>query len=303
MGFDFDAQTCYLTYSQANNIEDNKQIYDKMILKIHPNTVEDYVIGEEQHQDGNKHFHCYFRFSSRLHTKNVNYFDIEGIHPNIQRPRNKSKVIKYCIKDGKFITNIIGLQIPLRCMIKELKSDKEIMDSYPEQMIKNHRGINYCKNLHRQKRRFKPYVEVRYGDPDTNKTRTFFDTYGYDNSYKKPSGKWWDMYNNEDYVLIDDFEGEIPYTEFKNLVDRYPHKVECKGGFHEFNSKVICFTSNLNPNSWYSRSSFGYCKDAVWRRLDTVIHHTLKDGVINQRIEKYKGDVYDPVKVIVELIE
>jgi len=44
--------------------------------------------------------------------------------------------------------------------------------------------------------------------------------------------------------------------------------------------------------TWYSRDNHGYTQDAILRRVDTVICHTLHDGVVNERIEKLNGDVY-----------
>ena len=64
--------------------------------------------------------------------------------------------------------------------------------------------------------------------------------------YYKNDGKWWDLYQYEDCVVWDDFRGKsYMFSEMVKLMDMNPYKVECKGGTHKFNSKVLFITRFL----------------------------------------------------------
>ena len=52
--------------------------------------------------------------------------------------------------------------------------------------------------------------------------------------------------------LFEDFKpGLITLYEFKRIVDSGGFQVEVKGGTSEFVTKLVLFTSNYNPRSWY----------------------------------------------------
>ena len=93
--------------------------------------------------------------------------------------------------------------------------------------------------------------------------------------YYKSDGKWWDMYHNEECVIWDDFRGKsYLFSETLKLLDRYPYKIEKKGGMMKFTSEFIFITNNVSPLSVYSVSS----KDAFIRRLDFIIKLESFDG-------------------------
>ena len=94
-------------------------------------------------------------------------------------------------------------------------------------------------------------------------------------AYYKSDGKWWDMYQNEQCVIWDDFRGKsYMFSETLKLLDRYPYKIERKGGMMKFTSEFIFITSNVSPSAVYSVIS----KDAFIRRLDFVIKLDSFDG-------------------------
>jgi RNA helicase len=72
--------------------------------------------------------------------------------------------------------------------------------------------------------------------------------------YKMDSNHWWDGYEGEDDVIIDDFRADLcPFHELLRLFDRYPHRVQFKGGSREFNSKRIFVTCNKHPWEIYTK--------------------------------------------------
>lgn len=43
--------------------------------------------------------------------------------------------------------------------------------------------------------------------------------------YYKPRGTWWDGYYQQPNIILDDFNGWIPYDELFKILDRYPYRV------------------------------------------------------------------------------
>nr|QTE03441.1 MAG: replication-associated protein [Tarsiger cyanurus CRESS-DNA-virus sp.] len=98
--------------------------------------------------------------------------------------------------------------------------------------------------------------------------------------YYKPRGQWWDGYTGQSSVVIDDFYGWIKYDELLKICDRYPHKVEIKGGYEEFTSKNIFITSNEPVDNWYKFPN--YNPAAIFRRITEYIHFEKVNGVFIQ---------------------
>lgn len=92
---------------------------------------------------------------------------------------------------------------------------------------------------------------------------------------------WWDGYNGEQVVIIDEFYGWLPFDTLVRLCDRYPYQVEFKGSMVPFVSKLIIITSNVAPRSWYSDEAV---PDNRWMalvermsgRLGAVRHMTVR---------------------------
>lgn len=69
---------------------------------------------------------------------------------------------------------------------------------------------------------------------------------------------WWDGYNGEEAVIIDEFEPKaIPYNFLKRLCDENPLKLPIKGAFLESNIKRVIITSNEHPREWYPGADLG----------------------------------------------
>ncbi len=71
------------------------------------------------------------------------------------------------------------------------------------------------------------------------------------NAYWKPVGEWWDGYDGQEDVVMDDFYGWLKWSFLLNLLDRYPMLVPIKGGTKEFVAKRVFITSNKKPEMWY----------------------------------------------------
>lgn len=88
-------------------------------------------------------------------------------------------------------------------------------------------------------------------------------------SRESASGTWWDGYEGQHTVIIDEFYSWLRYDYFLRLTDRYPLQVETKGGSVQFVSRRIVFTSNTQPAHWYPNIQD---RAAFDRRISCVFH-------------------------------
>jgi len=101
-GFRLNASSFFLTYSQCPLSP--QEILDNLRRKVEG--LDEYVIGQELHQDGNKHIHAFVSSKKKLNISNPRYFDIQTYHPKAESTKKRSDVIRYCTKEKTFITNI-----------------------------------------------------------------------------------------------------------------------------------------------------------------------------------------------------
>lgn len=150
-------------------------------------------------------------------------------------------------------------------------SMKEIAQAHFGHFIKYERGFRSYKNTLATPRDFKTEVIVCYGPTGTGKSMYCAaltkDPYWY---IPQKDGKWWDGYDGQEDVIIDEFYGQIMWSTMLRLLDRYPMQVETKGATVNFAPKRIFITSNKQPIEWYPSLVEKF--STLGRRLDQIIH-------------------------------
>lgn len=94
-------------------------------------------------------------------------------------------------------------------------------------------------------------VYVFWGPTGVGKSRRAWEMAGLDGFPKDPRTKFWDGYSGQRSVIIDEFRGGIDVAHILRWTDRYPVRVEIKGGSVPLLADTLIFTSNLSPGSWY----------------------------------------------------
>lgn len=92
---------------------------------------------------------------------------------------------------------------------------------------------------------------IFWGPTATGKSRRAWDEAGLQAYPKNPRTKWWDGYDGQEHVVIDEFRGAIDISYLLSWVDRYPVLAEVKGASVPLNVKKMWITSNLDPRLWY----------------------------------------------------
>lgn len=92
---------------------------------------------------------------------------------------------------------------------------------------------------------------VFWGATGTGKSRRAWEEATFDAYPKDPRTKWWDGYQGQENVVIDEFRGAIDIAHMLRWLDRYPVLVEIKGASIPLKAKKIWITSNLPVDQWY----------------------------------------------------
>lgn len=169
----------------------------------------------------------------------------------------------YCMKaDSEVIINVNNSKQGKRsdlesaCEILKTEGLKKVAEECPTVFVKYHRGLNALKTITQtQPENFvKMDNLVLIGEPGIGKTRRAFEMYPdlYQVSIPHKKGQlWFDNYDGQDVILIDDFYGEIQYSLMLRLLDGYRMQVQTKGGFVNKNWTKVIITSNDHPEEWY----------------------------------------------------
>lgn len=159
-----------------------------------------------------------------------------------------------------------------------LCSDFDLYDNFFSLCAKHMEFFRKYRAMRQPKRTEMPEVHIFYGAAGTGKSKLASEMAP--EAYRKPAGKWWDGYNGEKDVIMDDFDpSTMPYLEWLKICDRYSLTVEVKGGHCRVDQvKRYFFTSNKNPADWYSACT-EYDSAAFSRRIFSL-KHFARDGTV-----------------------
>lgn len=113
-------------------------------------------------------------------------------------------------------------------------------------------------------------TQVFWGPTGTGKTRRAREEAGSEAYWKIACTKWWDGYNGQTNVIIDEFAGEINITHMLRWLDRYPCLIEVKGSAVPLEAVNFWITSNIEPKKWYEGKATEAQINALMRRLNVT---------------------------------
>lgn len=117
---------------------------------------------------------------------------------------------------------------------------------------------------------------VLVGKPGVGKTSRIIaeierDYGSLEKAHYQSESQWWDGYQQQPVVVLDDFAGWIPLHTFLKLIDVVPIKLQVKGGFTTwFTSKTMYISSNFMPLQWWKNCSPNQY-DAITRRISKLV--------------------------------
>jgi len=164
-------------------------------------------------------------------------------------------------------------------MVLDKTPIKDIAAEHPVQYILYHKGIKALQISQFTHRTTKPTVTWRWGLAGVGKTRK--PTEDHKSFYIKDGTMWWDLYEQQEAIIIDDFDGKWPFRDFLRLLDYYPYSGQYKGGYVPINSPFVYITCEHPPEYFWgpgalSRIGTSECSGSanelaqVKRRIDVV---------------------------------
>ncbi len=159
-------------------------------------------------------------------------------------------------------------------MLDSGASNKEIANEHFGSFIRYSRAFEVYRNVSRRLRDAKSFATVCWGTTGLGKSQYIRDHCSADAFWvTAPSGGqshvWWDGYSGGDIVLDDFRGGWFSFSFLLRLLDRFPMRVETKGGTVEICPRQIWLSSNKSPRDWYDCTKFDV--DPLLRRLDRVL--------------------------------
>lgn len=191
---------------------------------------------------------------------------------------------KYCQKEGKYETfgkwtevgtkKVQGQRTDLEAIYSQIKEGvtKEQLWEQPkgfQTYCKYRNGIlDAIKHFEQQKRKEFRKVEVEYcyGPTGTGKTRYAMES---ENAFKIHGSdlKWFDGYNGETTLIIDEYANDIKITKLLGILDGYTLRLPIKGGFTYANWTKVIITSNLNKEELHAMANDRH-RNALFRRIN-----------------------------------
>lgn len=187
---------------------------------------------------------------------------------------------KYCSKEnyqyvGKFIVQ--GQRVDLENLYGEIYKGMSLQDaalSNPTLYCKYRQGFrDMAQWAIKDRASTFRHVEttVHWGDTGTGKTRTALEQYP--NAYKIEGEElqWWDGYEGQKEIVIDEYDSQIKLPRLLNLLDGYRLRLPIKGGFTYAEWTKVIITSNVDPNEWHQLAKDEHRK-AMMRRIHHIRH-------------------------------
>jgi hypothetical protein len=253
------------------------------------------VYGKEVGTGGTPHLQGFIYFKSPKQRRQVvAYLGEPGLRMHLEAKGKWSTVKQaadYCKKDGDFHES--GAQpagqgcrtdIANFLAVATTHNDLEAAEEFPEQYAKYHTAFSKLQFHAAKERTTKTEVWWLWGPTGTGKSH-FANEIGKASGlgvYRKPPNtKWWDGYNHEKFVIMDEFRGDWwgdhTFRMLLVLFDKYGLSVEVKGGTRQFVAEKIYVTSCKH---W--RTMFEGQGEALGQ-LERRIEHTM---LFNERFEE-----------------
>lgn len=244
----------------------------------------------ERGSEGTDHLQGYMECTTKRRLAQVRDY-LPRAHWEVRRG-SQSQAIAYCQKADSRVDGPWHMGLPFesrqgkRTDLDELAtqlysgaSEDQIRDTFPGHSLRFQKTIREeirsrrVKEYSRKSRDIEVYVF--WGDPGSGKTRSVYESEGFDRVYTLNTASnghvWFDGYMGEPVLLIDDFRGWIAFNEVLKILDRYPYRLPIKGSFDYAAWTRVYITSNHSIENWW-RDESNHCIAALRRRISRVEH-------------------------------
>lgn len=249
---------------------------------------------QEKGDSGTDHLQGYVELHERARLTGVK--KLLKYHPHWEvRKGSQEQAIRYCEKDetrvagpwrfGTFEKVTQGQRsdlIVLRDAVRSKRSAYDMLqdDEVATVLLKHPRAYGLALQAYQQEatRGFrKLHTTVLWGPTGSGKTRKAMESSEKVYKWSPCQPEWWDGYQGEDTIVIDEFYGQMKPARMLELLDGYECRLPIKGGHVYAAWTKVFITSNKKPSEWYSGSFMAAplddrVKAALDRRLHTITY-------------------------------
>lgn len=273
-----------LKMSKCRNLVFTLNNYTELDFNSLPEKMSPYkylIYGKEKGEKGTPHLQGYIEF------KNPRSFGaLKKIDPRIHWEKRRGTALQastYCKKEGDYTElgtmSRQGARTDIENVANAIIKGKQVSEvalEYPVEYIKYNRGIEKLHNIvvkNKSKDFRSVTVSVFYGKTGTGKTKKAIEILQPD-YYKLDvaNNVWFDGYEGETGLIIDDFYGWIKFGHLLNILDGHPLRLEVKGSFTYALWTNVILTSNKHPDTWYKDLTLDQ-QLALNRRINKVIEY------------------------------
>lgn len=191
--------------------------------------------------------------------------------------------------------------------IKSGATRSELYTRFPDKMCRCPNGVNQMISHYAPRRKWgeKVFNIWLFGFSGTGKTeyarklmvdrfKCGLDEFGEPKIFMKTRGKWWGLYDYQEYCIQDDWRpGDVSFSQMLRIMQGVPLTIQDKGSHKHLNVKVMIITCPFNWDSIEVQTWAG--DENMWqlgRRIDEVWHFRQRTAA------EIKGDIFpDPVRV------
>ncbi len=267
-----------------NNPEEKERRELESWIKDEKKPISTYIVfGREVGDSGTYHLQGYVEFRNRQRLSGCKKLSSRA---HWERRRGTgTEAVTYCKKDGDVFEEGTASGVTpgqrtdletIRGRIIEGCEEKTIADEYfstwclHRKAFREYRALSFPPTLAPDLR-----VVVLWGESGAGKSSYVVNKHTSLYITSDPVLQWFDGYDGQEAILIDDFTGQCPYRWLLRLLDIYPVRLPVKGGHTNRRCKYIYITSNTEIGTWYNGE-----KDVtpIRRRVKKNIYVSMNDG-------------------------
>lgn len=276
------AQSRNWCFTLNNFTDEEEQECEEWVAESHATYL---CVGKEVGESGTPHLQGYVQWTARRRLAFCKE-RFTRAHWEVSRAKDPAAAQTYCQKDGNYqeygvmaqggADNAGGAR---KRAYEAFKAGGAVAAEEAEPIVWAYQGHNLAKNIVRAP---VPRPDIKctwyHGKAGSGKSRAawarFLEGPVEDRlpmAYAKTGdNRWWNGYRGEEYVIIDDLaKGAIHLALILTWCDRYPCRVETKGGMEPLYATDITITSNLAPDECFEK-----CTDeeraALFRRFEII---------------------------------
>lgn len=208
--------------------------------------------------------------------------------------------IDYCSKDKNFHEAGERLHQGMTSDVHEALETLKVKGlhktalQFPDVGFKSPQGLKFMNEVYAKERSLtwrEISCDIIYGPTRSGKTSLVYKKHGYENVYSlpEPGGTelWFDGYDGEPVLLIDEFTGWIKFNLLLKILDNQPLQIKIKGGYTYAQWSKVYIVSNVPPQYWYP-NVLEERKEAYKSRITNTIYKGFENVSEEQYLDKFK---------------